>query len=60
MITPQQSHNIDSLNGDALDCSMCKAQIVADAMCDFIETFKTEENFTNPWQQSVDTNEDKE
>ena len=59
-VTPQQSHDIDSPNGDTLDHSMCKAQIVADAMCSFNEMFKTEENFTNPWQQSMDTNEDKE
>ena len=61
MIALQQSHNVNSLNGDNLDYSVCEAQMLADAMCDFNETFKTEENFANSWQQSIDTGkEDKE
>ena len=54
----QQNHNIDSLNGETLDCNMCEAQTLADVTCDFNETFKTEENFTNSWQQSIDTREE--
>ena len=52
MVTPQQNHNIDSLNGETNEHSMCEAQTLADAICDFNKTFKNEENFTSSWQQS--------
>ena len=52
MITSQQTHDINSLNGENNECDMCEAQTLADAMCDFNKTFKNEENFTNSWQQS--------
>ena len=52
MITLQQSHDINGLNADTSDCNVCKAQTLADVMCDFNQTFETEENFVNPWQQS--------
>ena len=60
MIAPQQSHNVHSLNGDVSDHNMHEAQTLADAMCDFNDTFKMEENFTNLWQQSMDTKEESE
>ena len=40
--------------------SICEAQTLADAMCNFNETFETKDNFTNPWQQSACVNENKE
>ena len=49
MTTLQQSHNINSLNDDNPDCSVCEVQMSVNMMCDFNETFKTEENFTNLW-----------
>ena len=60
MVTSQQHHNVNSLKGETLDCSLCEAQTLANAMCNFNETFKTEDDFTNPWQQSMDINENKE
>ena len=33
---------------------MYKAQTPADVMCDFNDTFETEENSTNLWQQSTE------
>ena len=48
----QQHHNIDNLNGETLDCNVSKAQMLADVMCDMNKTFRTEENFVNPWQKS--------
>ena len=43
MVMPQQNHNINSLNGNSLDCNVCEAQTLADTMCDFNDTFKMEE-----------------
>ena len=60
MITPQQNHNVDSLNRETLDCSMCEAQTLANTTCNFNKTFKTEDDFTNPWQQSKDMNKELE
>ena len=60
MVTSQQNHDIESLNGDLLGHSVCKAQVLVDATCNFNDTFKTEENFTNPWQQSRAINEENE
>ena len=57
MMAPQQKHDINSLNRDTTNCNTNKAQMLANAMCDFNKTFKTEENFTNSRQQSVDVNE---
>ena len=54
MVTLQQNHNIDSPNGDALDHSMCEV------MCNFDDTFETEEIFTNPWQASMNLDEEDE
>ena len=51
----QQNHDINSLNGDTTNYNTNKAQTLADTMCDFNETFKTEENFSNSWQQSIVT-----
>ena len=48
MIALQQSHNVNSLNGDNPDCSVHEAQTLADVMYDFNKTFKTEENFARP------------
>ena len=58
MMTLQQSHDVNSLNGTTADCDINEAQMLADTICDFNKTFKTEENFTNPWQQSCDTHEE--
>ena len=58
MMTSQQSHNVNSSNGTTTDCDINEAQTLADTICDFNETLKTEENFTNPWQQSCDTHEE--
>ena len=52
MITLQQNHDINSLDGETNEHSMCEAQMLADVICDFNETFKNEENFTSSWQQS--------
>ena len=38
---------------------MCETQTLADVICDFNETFKTEENFTIPWEQSLTEDKDK-
>ena len=53
-MTSQQNHNVNSLNGETNECSMHEAQTLADAICDFNETFKNEENFTSSWQQSYE------
>ena len=37
---------------------MCEAQMLADVICDFNETFKNEENFTNSWQNSCEEEDD--
>ena len=34
MIALQQSHNINTPNGDNPHCSVCEAQMPADTMCD--------------------------
>ena len=54
MIALQQSHNVNSLNGDENAQSAHEAQMLADVICDFNETFKNEENFTNLWQTSCE------
>ena len=54
MITLQQNHDINSLNGETNKCSMHEAQTLADVICDFNEMFKNEENFTSSWQQSYE------
>ena len=59
MITPKQSHNINGLNGNTVDHDMHEAQTSADVIYDFNEMFKTEEKFTNPWQQSLGEDENK-
>ena len=41
---------INGLNGDENTHNTCEAQTLADVICDFNETFKNEENFTNSWQ----------
>ena len=53
MIAPKQNHNVNSLNRDTNNYNTNEAQTLADGMCDFNETFKTEENFSNLWQQSI-------
>ena len=35
---------------------MHEAQTLTTATCNFNKTFKTEDDFTNPWQQSMDIN----
>ena len=46
MITLQQSHDINSLNGDNLDCNVHEAQTLANTTCDFNMTFQEGNHFT--------------
>ena len=48
----QQHHNIDSSNGEMLDCDTNEAHTLVDAMCEMNKTFRTKENFMNPWWKS--------
>ena len=56
----QQHHGIDSLNGETLNCDANEAQTPAEVVCNVNETFKTEDNFVNPWQKSWTEHEKEE
>ena len=61
MVTLQQQHNTNSVNGETMDCNTNEAQTLAEAMCDFNDTFASEENFIELWQKSHNIgDEDKE
>ena len=60
MMALQQSHNVNSFIGDTTNCDTNEAQTLVNATCDCNGTFKMEENFTNSWQQSINTVEDTE
>ena len=57
MVTSQQHHDTNSVNGETINHNVNEAQTLADATCDPNDTFGTEENFVNPWQSGQGAND---
>ena len=55
MVTLQQNHNINSVNGDTVDCTMHEAQFPADIICDLNTAFESEEHFAELHNKSNTT-----
>ena len=45
MVTLQQAHDTNSVNGETTYYTMCEAKFLADTICDFNATFESEEHF---------------
>ena len=56
MVSPQLDHNVNSLNRETSEHNTCEAQFLTEPMCDFNETFKREDNFTDFWWKTMDNN----
>ena len=57
MVTSQQNHDVNSVNGETVDYTMHEAQFLADIICDLNTAFESEEHFAELYNKSNTTKE---